>query len=87
MRTTFLIDFGLQDISFTKKSTEKYHLWHRAVLTSVDLDKRVCSVKLEHGVKSVEKRNVTAEEYNICIEDIFPLNSELYFYIRFFVKR
>lgn len=36
----------------------------------------MCSVKLEHGVKSGEKRKANAEEYDVRIEDIFPLNGE-----------
>ncbi|XP_047039923.1 zinc finger CCCH-type with G patch domain-containing protein isoform X2 [Helicoverpa zea] len=65
-----------EDISLVKKSTEKYHLWHRAVIKSIDLDKRTCSVKLEHGVHTGEKRKQGADEYKVKIEEIVPLNNE-----------
>ncbi|PZC87025.1 hypothetical protein B5X24_HaOG201261 [Helicoverpa armigera] len=65
-----------EDISLVKKSTEKYHLWHRAVIRSIDLEKRTCSVKLEHGVHTGEKRKQGADEYKVQIEEIVPLNNE-----------
>lgn len=65
-----------QDISLTKKSTEKYHLWHRAIVKSVNEENQTCQVKLEHGVKSGEKRKSISDEFTISIEDIFPLNNE-----------
>ncbi|XP_026323554.1 zinc finger CCCH-type with G patch domain-containing protein [Hyposmocoma kahamanoa] len=65
-----------QDISLTKKSSEKYHLWHRAVVRSVDFDKQTCIVKLEHGIKTGEKRKSISDEHFVKFEDIFPLNNE-----------
>lgn len=56
-------------------------MWHRAVVTSVNTEKKICSVRLEHGVKAGEKRKATHDEYDVSIEDIFPLNSEFYFYV------
>ncbi|CAK1599726.1 unnamed protein product [Parnassius mnemosyne] len=65
-----------EDISVAKKSTERYHLWHVAVVRSVDLETRTCVAKLEHGVKTGEKRKTTAYELHVSFEDIFPLNTE-----------
>ncbi|XP_052753899.1 zinc finger CCCH-type with G patch domain-containing protein [Galleria mellonella] len=65
-----------EDTSLTKKSTEKYHLWHRAIVKDVDLEKRVCLVKLEQGLKSGEKRKSGSEEFQVHFEEIFPLNAE-----------
>ncbi|KAF9419267.1 hypothetical protein HW555_004194 [Spodoptera exigua] len=64
-----------EDISLAKKSTEKYHLWHRGIIKNIDLEKRICSVRLEHGVQAGEKRKQGSDEYKVKIEDIFPLNS------------
>lgn len=63
-----------QDINLTKKSSEKYHLWHRAVVKSINMDKRICIVKLEHGMKTGEKRKSGSEEVHVKFEEIFPLN-------------
>ncbi|XP_049887578.1 zinc finger CCCH-type with G patch domain-containing protein isoform X2 [Pectinophora gossypiella] len=67
-----------EDIRLTRKSTEKYHLWHRAVVKSLDIDERVCTVKLEHGVKVGEKRKTGSgsDELYVKFEEIFPLNTE-----------
>ncbi|XP_059049357.1 zinc finger CCCH-type with G patch domain-containing protein isoform X2 [Achroia grisella] len=65
-----------EDISLTKKSTEKYHLWHRAIVKGIDLEKRVCLVKLEQGIQTGEKRKSVPEEFHVHLEEIFPLNSE-----------
>ncbi|CAB3238501.1 unnamed protein product [Arctia plantaginis] len=63
-----------EDISVTKKSTEKYHLWHRAVIKSLDPEKKVCLVKLEHGVTG-QKRKLGSGECTVQIEDIYPLDN------------
>lgn len=60
-------------MSTVKKSTEKYHLWQRAIVTGVDLDKRTCVAKLEHGGKIGEKRKVVSDEFHLKFEDFFPL--------------
>ncbi|KAM3966472.1 zinc finger CCCH-type with G patch domain-containing protein-like [Aphomia sociella] len=65
-----------EDTSLTKKTTEKYHLWHRAIVKSVDIEKRVCLVKLEHGVKTGEKRKSGSEEFHVHFEETFPLTAE-----------
>ncbi|KAJ8734092.1 hypothetical protein PYW07_014643 [Mythimna separata] len=65
-----------EEIGLATKSTEKYHLWHRAIIKSIDLEKRTCSVKLEHGVHTGEKRKKGTDEYRVKIEEIFPLNAE-----------
>ncbi|XP_038209316.1 zinc finger CCCH-type with G patch domain-containing protein isoform X2 [Zerene cesonia] len=65
-----------EDVSIAKKSTEKYHLWHRAVVTSVDLENRLCVAKLEQGVKTGEKRKSAVEEYHVHFEELFPLNND-----------
>ncbi|XP_075986111.1 zinc finger CCCH-type with G patch domain-containing protein [Anticarsia gemmatalis] len=65
-----------EDISVTKKSTEKYHLWHRAVIRSLNIEKRTCSVKLEHGVHTGQKRKLGSGECTVSIEDLVPLNNE-----------
>ncbi|KAJ0181135.1 hypothetical protein K1T71_003220 [Dendrolimus kikuchii] len=65
-----------EDISLTKKSAEKYHLWHRAVIKSIDLEEKTCVVKLEQGIKTGEKRKIGSDEYNVRIEDIYPLNND-----------
>ncbi|RVE50404.1 hypothetical protein evm_004941 [Chilo suppressalis] len=65
-----------EDISLTKKTSEKYHLWHRAVVKSLDLDKKTCLAKLEHGVKTGEKRKSGSEEIFVKLEEIFPLNAD-----------
>ncbi|XP_073943082.1 zinc finger CCCH-type with G patch domain-containing protein [Choristoneura fumiferana] len=61
-----------EDTSLTKKSSEKYHLWHRAVVKSVDGDKRTCHVKMESGAKTGDKRK-TSDECVVQFEEIFPL--------------
>ncbi|XP_063392792.1 zinc finger CCCH-type with G patch domain-containing protein [Cydia fagiglandana] len=61
-----------EDTSLTKKSSEKYHLWHRAVVKSVDEEKRTCMVKLESGVKTGEKRKC-GDECLVNFEEMFPL--------------
>ncbi|XP_063832503.1 zinc finger CCCH-type with G patch domain-containing protein [Ostrinia nubilalis] len=65
-----------EDISLTKKTSEKYRLWHRAIVKNVDIEKRSCIAKLEHGVKSGEKRKSGSEEIYVKFEEIFPLNAE-----------
>lgn len=70
-----LIFSGFQDISVTKKSTEKYHLWHRAVVKSLDPEKKVCLVKFEHSVTG-QKRKLGSNECSVKIEDIYPLDSK-----------
>ncbi|KAL0895803.1 hypothetical protein ABMA27_011839 [Loxostege sticticalis] len=65
-----------EDISLTKKSSEKFHLWHRAIVKNVDLEKRSCTAKLEHGVQTGEKRKSGSEEIFVKFEEIFPLNVE-----------
>ncbi|CAG4925308.1 unnamed protein product [Colias eurytheme] len=65
-----------EDMSVAKKSTEKYHLWHRAVVTSVDLENRLCVAKLEQGAKTGEKRKAAVEEYHVHFEELFPLNND-----------
>ncbi|XP_045502317.1 zinc finger CCCH-type with G patch domain-containing protein [Colias croceus] len=65
-----------EDVSVAKKSTEKYHLWHRAVVTSVDLENRLCVAKLEQGAKTGEKRKAAVEEYHVHFEELFPLNND-----------
>lgn len=67
---------NFQDVSITKKSTEKYHLWHRGIVKSIDNENQLCTVKLEHGVKTGEKRKMGSDEINVRIEDIFPLTSK-----------
>lgn len=61
-----------EDTNLTKKSSEKYHLWHRAVVKSVDEENRTCMVKLESGVKTGEKRKC-GDECLVNFEEIFPL--------------
>lgn len=65
-----------EDISLTKKSTEKYHLWHRAVIKFIDLEDKICIAKLEQGIKTGEKRKIVSDEYKVSIEDIFPLDND-----------
>lgn len=65
-----------EDISLAKKSTEKYHLWHRGIIKNIDSENQICSVKLEHGVQTGEKRKQGSDEYKVKIEDIFPLNND-----------
>lgn len=60
-----------------KKATEKYHLWHLAVVKSVDFEKKTCVAKMEHGSSIGEKRKILAEEFHLSFEEIFPLNSKL----------
>lgn len=67
-------------MSTAKKSTEKYHLWHRAIVLGVDLEKRSCVVRLEHGVKTGEKRKSILDEHHVMFEEIFPLSSEFKFF-------
>ncbi|XP_004928530.2 zinc finger CCCH-type with G patch domain-containing protein isoform X2 [Bombyx mori] len=64
-----------ENVSITKKSTEKYHLWHRGIVKSIDNENQLCTVKLEHGVKTGEKRKMGSDEINVRIEDIFPLTT------------
>ncbi|KAL4706809.1 hypothetical protein ACJJTC_010043 [Scirpophaga incertulas] len=63
-----------EDTSLTKKISEKYHLWHRAVIKNVDIIEKKCIVKLEHGVKTGEKRKTGSDEIIVEFEEIFPLN-------------
>ncbi|KAI5630768.1 g-patch domain-containing protein [Phthorimaea operculella] len=67
-----------EEISLKKKSAEKYFLWHRAVVKHVDLEKRTCIVKLEHGIKTGEKRKAGSgsDEIHVKFEEIFPLYTE-----------
>ncbi|CAK1548286.1 unnamed protein product [Leptosia nina] len=65
-----------EDITTANKSTEKYHLWHRAIVISVDAEKRLCVAKLEQRIATGEKRKSTAEEYHVHFEEVFPLNNE-----------
>lgn len=67
-----------QDTSLTKKSSEKYHLWHRAVVKSVDGEHRTCHVKLESGAKTGDKRK-TSDECVVQYEEIFPLTGIVIF--------
>ncbi|XP_026484757.2 zinc finger CCCH-type with G patch domain-containing protein isoform X1 [Vanessa tameamea] len=63
-----------EDMSTAKKSTEKYHLWHIAIVKGVDIEKKSCVVKLEHGVKTGEKRKTMSDEHHVMFEEIFPLS-------------
>ncbi|XP_046974271.1 zinc finger CCCH-type with G patch domain-containing protein [Vanessa cardui] len=63
-----------EDMSTAKKSTEKYHLWHIAIVKGVDIEKKSCVVKLEHGMKTGEKRKTISEEHHVMFEEIFPLS-------------
>ncbi|XP_068628671.1 zinc finger CCCH-type with G patch domain-containing protein isoform X2 [Battus philenor] len=66
-----------ENINIAKKSTEKYHLWHIAVVKSVDFDTSTCVAKLEHGIKAGEKRKMsTPDEYHLSFEEIFPLSND-----------
>ncbi|XP_014370624.2 zinc finger CCCH-type with G patch domain-containing protein [Papilio machaon] len=65
-----------EDISVAKKSTEKYHLWHIAVVKSVDFDTKECVAKLENCVKTGEKRKISADEFHLSFEEIFPLSND-----------
>ncbi|XP_041974615.1 zinc finger CCCH-type with G patch domain-containing protein [Aricia agestis] len=65
-----------EDMTIAKKSTEKYHLWHRAVVKDVDLEKRTCIVKMEQNMKVGDKRKSTSEEYHVKFEEMFPLNND-----------
>nr|XP_034824061.1 zinc finger CCCH-type with G patch domain-containing protein [Maniola hyperantus] len=65
-----------EDMSTVKKSTEKYHLWHRAVVKGVDLEKRSCVVKMEQNIKTGDKRKSASDEYHVLFEEIFPLSTE-----------
>ncbi|KAJ2946470.1 hypothetical protein O0L34_g12515 [Tuta absoluta] len=67
-----------EEISLKKKSSEKYFLWHRAVVKHVDTEKRTCIVKLEHGMRTGEKRKAGtgSDEIHVKFEEIFPLNTE-----------
>lgn len=65
-----------EDISLKKKCSEKYHLWHRSVVRSVNIDKQCCVAKLENGVRSGEKRKCDVDEVCVAFENIFPLNDE-----------
>lgn len=64
-----------EDISLTKRSTEKYHLWHTAIIRSLDLVKRTCSVRMENGVHTGQKRKLGSDDYVLKIEDIYPLDN------------
>ncbi|XP_045512852.1 zinc finger CCCH-type with G patch domain-containing protein isoform X3 [Pieris brassicae] len=64
-----------EDVTTPKKSTEKYLLWHRGVVTSIDLENRLCTVKPEQRVNTGEKRKSSNEEYHVQFEEIFPLNN------------
>ncbi|XP_050358684.1 zinc finger CCCH-type with G patch domain-containing protein [Nymphalis io] len=63
-----------EDMSTAKKTTEKYHLWHIAIVKGVDVEKQSCVVKLEHGVKTGEKRKAVSDEHHVMFEDIFPFS-------------
>ncbi|XP_039765578.1 zinc finger CCCH-type with G patch domain-containing protein isoform X2 [Pararge aegeria] len=65
-----------EDMSVVKKSTEKYHLWHRGVVKGVDVEKKSCVAKLEQNIKTGDKRKSASDEYNVLYEDIFPLSTE-----------
>ncbi|XP_023934497.2 zinc finger CCCH-type with G patch domain-containing protein isoform X2 [Bicyclus anynana] len=65
-----------EDMSTVKKSTEKYHLWHRAVVKGVDVEKRSCVAKLEQNIKTGDKRKSASDEYHVLFEEIFPLSTE-----------
>ncbi|XP_037300231.1 zinc finger CCCH-type with G patch domain-containing protein isoform X2 [Manduca sexta] len=65
-----------EDINLTKKASEKYHLWHRAVIKSINSENNTCIVKLEQRLTTGEKRKVDSNEYNVRIEDIYPLSVE-----------
>ncbi|CAG9110754.1 unnamed protein product, partial [Plutella xylostella] len=45
-----------EDISLARKSTEKYLLWHRAVVKSIDEEKRTCLLKMEQALNTGEKK-------------------------------
>lgn len=62
-----------------KKSTEKYHLWHTAIVKGVDLEKRSCVAKLEQNIKTGDKRKSASDQYHVLFEEIFPLSSEFMF--------
>lgn len=36
----------------------------------------MCVAKLEQGIKTGEKRKMASDEYNVHIEEVFPLNSK-----------
>lgn len=65
-----------EDVSLARKSTEKYHLWHRAVVKHLDTVRRACMVKLEHGLKTGEKRKTGSDEFAVNFEELYPLMSE-----------
>ncbi|CAH0722496.1 unnamed protein product, partial [Brenthis ino] len=62
-----------EDMTTAKKSTEKYHLWHRAIVKEVDLEKKSCVVKVEHGVTGEKRKSA---DHFVLFEEIFPLNTE-----------
>lgn len=63
---------SFQDMSTVKKSTEKYHLWHRAIVKEVDLEKRSCVAKVEHGMAGEKRKSA---DHFVLFEELFPLNS------------
>ncbi|XP_050665384.1 zinc finger CCCH-type with G patch domain-containing protein isoform X1 [Leptidea sinapis] len=62
--------------STAKMSTEKYHLWHRAIVKTIDMEKRCCVAKLEQGVKCGEKRKSISDQQFVHFEEIFPLSND-----------
>ncbi|XP_013144280.1 PREDICTED: zinc finger CCCH-type with G patch domain-containing protein [Papilio polytes] len=65
-----------EDMSIAKKSIEKYHLWQIGVVKSVDFETKQCVVKLENGMKTGEKRKISADEFHLAFEEIFPLSND-----------
>lgn len=62
-----------EDMSTVKKSTERYHLWHRAIVREVDFEKRSCVAKVEHGMVGEKRKSA---DHFLLFEEIFPLNNE-----------
>ncbi|XP_077286859.1 zinc finger CCCH-type with G patch domain-containing protein isoform X2 [Arctopsyche grandis] len=55
------------DESSSKRQSERYLLWHRALIKSIDLENHTCEIKLETGVEN---------NYTVEFGDVFPLTDE-----------
>lgn len=55
------------------KQSEKYLLWHRAIVRYLDADNCTCEVQLENNIFSTS----SAVNYTVDFENIFPLIGNL----------
>lgn len=77
-----LILDGFQDAPMSTKQSEKYLLWHRAIIRYLDVNNCTCEVQLENNIFSTQG----IVNYTVEFENLFPLIGNFIYCIKIKIK-